>query len=103
MNNNTKQNPLAEVAARIKEMREIMGWSITEMAEKTEVTEAEYNEYESGKKDFPFVVLMDDYLISQVIPEHPVLRRREPEAGALAVKMLMAKGRACRHKAADCH
>ena len=44
-----------------------------------------------GKKDFPFVVLMDDYLISQVLPEHPVLRRREPEAGALAVKMLMAQ------------
>ncbi len=43
------------------------------------------------KKDFPLVVLMDDFLISQVRPVHPVLRRREPEAGAAAVRMLMAQ------------
>ena len=41
------------------------------------------------RKEFPLVVLMDDFLISQIRPSHPVLRRREPEAGAAAVKMLM--------------
>ena len=48
---------LLEVAGRIREMREIFGFGIAEMAEKTEVTEAEYNEYESGKKDFPFTFI----------------------------------------------
>ena len=48
---------LLEVAGRIREMREIFGFGISEMAEKTEVTEAEYNEYESGKKDFPFTFI----------------------------------------------
>lgn len=53
------------------------------------------------KKDFPLVVLMDDYLISQVLPTHPVLRRREPEAGAAAVKMLMDRIEG--KNSADCH
>ena len=45
---------LSEVAARIKEMREIMGWTKAEMAERTEVTEQIYDMYESGKDDMPF-------------------------------------------------
>ena len=40
-----------------------------------------------GRK-LPLVMLMDDFLISHIRPEYPVLRRREPEAGVLAVKML---------------
>ena len=40
-----------------------------------------------GKK-LPLVMLMDDFLINHIRPEYPVLRRREPEAGVLAVKML---------------
>lgn len=40
-----------------------------------------------GRK-IPLVLLMDDFLITHVRPEYPVLRRREPEAGVLAVKML---------------
>ena len=34
---NKTANSLAEVAARIREMREIMGFSVSDMAEKTEV------------------------------------------------------------------
>ena len=40
-----------------------------------------------GRK-VPLVMLMDDFLITHIRPEYPVLRRREPEAGVLAVKML---------------
>ncbi|MBQ4600727.1 MAG: AMP-binding protein [Oscillospiraceae bacterium] len=45
---------LSEIAARIKEMRDIMGWTVTEMAEKTDVTEEIYLIYESGSVDIPF-------------------------------------------------
>lgn len=41
-----------------------------------------------GKK-IPLVMLMDDLLITHIRPGYPVLRRREPEAGVMAVKMLM--------------
>ena len=45
---------LYEVALRIREMREILEWSVADMAEKTGVTEAEYRLYETGTVDFPF-------------------------------------------------
>ncbi|MBE6562626.1 MAG: cupin domain-containing protein [Ruminococcaceae bacterium] len=45
---------LAEIAVRIKEMRDIMGFTVAQMAEKTEVDETLYNEYEQGKTDLPF-------------------------------------------------
>ena len=51
------ENKLLEVAARIKEMREIDGISTADMAAKTEVSEEEYKEYESGNRDFPFSFL----------------------------------------------
>lgn len=47
-------NTLLEVANRIREMREIDGISVEQMAHKTEVTVEEYLDYESGNKDFPF-------------------------------------------------
>ncbi|MBE6633662.1 MAG: cupin domain-containing protein, partial [Ruminococcaceae bacterium] len=47
-------NKLTEVARRIREMREIFAFSEEEMAEKTEVSVADYRAYESGSKDFPF-------------------------------------------------
>ena len=46
-------NQLAEIAFRIREMREIMGYSIPTMAEKTEVSVAEYEAYEQGRTDLP--------------------------------------------------
>ena len=54
MTTNTAKQQLMEIAARIKEMREIMGWSIAEMAVKTEVSEEQYVSYESAEADIPF-------------------------------------------------
>ena len=48
---------LHEVAVRIREMREIVGISISDMAEKTEVSVEEYNRYEAGELDFPFTFI----------------------------------------------
>ncbi len=47
-------NKLLEVAARIREMREILSLSTAQMAEKTEVSVEAYEQYESGSLDFPF-------------------------------------------------
>jgi len=57
MNTNSAFNKLSEVAARIKELRDIMGWTTAQMAEKTDITEEMYLEYESGKKDIPFTFI----------------------------------------------
>ena len=48
---------LMEVARRIREMREISGFSVEEMAQKTEVTKTEYEAYERGEADFPFTFI----------------------------------------------
>ena len=48
---------LLEVAARIREMREICSLTVEEMAEKTEVSVQEYLDYEAGKQDFPFTFI----------------------------------------------
>ena len=48
---------LGEVAARIKEMREIMGYSESEMAQKTEVSAREYLQFERGQTDMPFTFI----------------------------------------------
>jgi acetyl-CoA synthetase len=48
---------LLEVARRIREMREISGYSVEEMAEKTEITVSEYLAYEEGREDFPFTFI----------------------------------------------
>jgi len=48
---------LLEIARRIREMRDITGFSVQEMAEKTEVSVEEYKSYEAGEKDFPFTFI----------------------------------------------
>ena len=48
---------LSEIASRIKEMREIMGYTETEMAQKTEVTPQEYLQFERGGTDMPFTFI----------------------------------------------
>ncbi len=50
-------NSLKETAKRIREMREILGFTPEEMAEKTEVTASEYLTYESGDADLPFTFI----------------------------------------------
>ena len=57
MGTQTTITQLAEIAGRIKEMREIMGWSVAEMAEKTEVSVDMYYEYEGGQIDLPFTFI----------------------------------------------
>ena len=53
----TESNQLMEVALRIREMREIVGFSAQEMAERTGVSEEQYLDYERGAADLPFTFL----------------------------------------------
>lgn len=53
----TAGKSLKEMAARIKEMREIIGYSIKEMAKRVEVTEAHYKAVEEGVADPSFTFL----------------------------------------------
>ncbi len=54
MDTNTAKEQLMEIALRIKELREIMGWTTGEMAQKTEVSEEQYIIYEAANADIPF-------------------------------------------------
>ena len=51
------ESRLNEVARRIKEIREILGYTPEQMAEALETTAEEYLECETGKKDFSFMFL----------------------------------------------
>ena len=57
MTTETAKGQLLEIAERIRDMREIMGYSEAEMAEKTEVSLALYKAYESGEVDLPFTFI----------------------------------------------
>ena len=60
---------IQEVALRIREMRNIMGYSTAEMAIRTQVEEATYVEYETGLIDLPFsfISVKNNILIYQLI------------------------------------
>ena len=45
---------ITDIANRIRDMREIAGFTVAQMAEKTGTTEKEYLSYENGEFDFPF-------------------------------------------------
>ena len=53
----TDLNQLSAVASRLREMREIMGWTVEEMAAKTEVSAEDYRLYEAGRTDMPFTFI----------------------------------------------
>ena len=55
--NNTSTTQLMDVAMRIREMREIMGYSTQKMAELTQISEDSYILYESGTIDLPFTFM----------------------------------------------
>ena len=57
METKTMDTKLVEVGARIREMREISGYSVSEMAKLTEVSVKEYQAYEDGLADFPFTFI----------------------------------------------
>ena len=55
MNNSLTQ--LQEIALRIRDMREILGLSIAEMARNTGLDEQTYVQYEGGSVDLPFTFI----------------------------------------------
>ena len=57
MTNANSSTQLMDIAARIRGMREILGYSVQKIAEQTEVTEEIYRQYESGSVDLPFTFL----------------------------------------------
>ena len=75
MTADTTKQQLMEIASRIKEMREIMGWSISEMAEKTEVSEEKYLAFETASADIPFsfihkCALLFDVELTELLEGH---------------------------------
>ena len=57
MQTQTDLSQLSAIASRVREMREIMGWTQEEMAEKTEVSLEDYLRYEAGRTDMPFTFI----------------------------------------------
>ena len=57
MSNQNSTNQLMDVAMRIRDMRDILGYSVEKMTELTGFSEAEYRSYESGTVDLPFTFL----------------------------------------------
>ena len=57
MTNQSTASQLQEIALRIREMREILGYSMQKMAYLTEVSEDTYRTYESGSVDLPFTFM----------------------------------------------
>ena len=55
--NTVSHNQLLEIASRIAEMRAISGFSVAEMAQKTDTTVEQYRSYEAGKVDLPFTFI----------------------------------------------
>ena len=48
---------IVQVARRIRELRDILGFSVREMAETVDCTEEEYLACENGESDFSFTFL----------------------------------------------
>ncbi len=63
-----EMNQLKEVAERIRELREILGYSVEEMAGFTDVSVEDYTKYESGDEDFNFTFI---YKVAKVCKVDP--------------------------------
>ncbi len=57
MSKQSTASQLMDIAMRIRDMREILGYSMQKMAELTEVPESLYREYEAGLTDLPFTFM----------------------------------------------
>ena len=57
MTNQTDTNQLQRIALRIREMRQILGYTTAQMAEMTDLSEEIYVSYESGTVDLPFTFM----------------------------------------------
>ena len=66
MNTNQANSRLSEIATRIKELREIMGYTAQELAKMTEVSVDDYIAYESGIADIPFTFIHKISLVFDV-------------------------------------
>ena len=53
------EDRLAEIGSRIRDLREVLGISVGDMAEATGTADEEYELYEDGKKDFSFSFLFN--------------------------------------------
>ena len=56
-NRNTMEHKLKEIAARVKDLRIIAGLSVSEMAERTGISVAEYEECEAGNRNLSIAFL----------------------------------------------
>jgi len=54
---NRPEQMLQDVAGRIRELRELSGFTVEEMAKKTDLTPEEYASYEAGRVDLPFTFI----------------------------------------------
>lgn len=74
------KDKIFEIAERVKELREIIGFTQEEVAEATGESLESYQEYEEGKKDFPFGFLyhcaekFDVDIVEIITGENPRLR-----------------------------
>ena len=57
MSNQNPANQLMDIAMRIRDMREILGYSMQRMAELVDVSEEDYKQYETGTVDLPFTFI----------------------------------------------
>ncbi len=57
MSNMNSATQLMDIAARIRDMRDILGYSTQKMSELCEVSETDYRTYETGTVDLPFTFL----------------------------------------------
>ncbi len=57
MSNTNSATQLKDIAARIRDMRDILGYSTQKMSELTEVSENDYRTYETGEVDLPFTFI----------------------------------------------
>lgn len=56
-NQSSANNQLMDVALRIREMREIIGYTAAQMAEQAEISQELYMQYEAGVTDLPFTFM----------------------------------------------
>ena len=67
MNTNNTLSQLSEVATRIKELREIMGFSVIDMTEKTNVTEEDYLAVNARFDMSEHSFVIEDYAIRECV------------------------------------
>ena len=94
LNNNSGNAKLLEIAGRVKDMREISGYTEEQMASLVKVSAEDYKKYESGAVDFPFSFLhscaqvfgieMNDLLegSSPLLSSYTVTRRGQGQSTA---------------------